>query len=301
MNANIIASACFGGFAAWLMADAVGLLPCRIPHEEHGPGELQRRAQCRQRVLFALFEPLIRRLVPWFEARFPEQVRLLELDLDMVEGNILTAPEHMALRGVQALLLAAAGALGGMMVFGWGPIAALLAIAAGTVAGWRLWLGWDAKRARLLRRRVRARLPSALELMALMMESGGADTMHALETAAAENHDHPLGTQLNKLLRLVHHGEDMLRALTVWAQRTRDDDFIEVAFVLRTSIERGTSVESSLRALADQFHQRRLQRLERSAEEAKVHVTWPGLLVMLACLLIVVTPFILAARDVLSL
>lgn len=301
MNAAVIASACFGGFAAWLMADAVGLLPSRIPHEELGPGELQRRSECRRSRLFAVFEPLIRRLIPRLEARFPEQLRLLDLDLDLVEGNILTAPEHMALRGVQSLLVASATALGGMIVLGWGPITAILAIAVGTVAGWRLWLGLDAKRARLLRRRVRARLPSALELMALMMESGGTDTMHALETAAAENHDHPLGTQLNKLLRLVHHGEDMLRALTVWARRTRDDDFIEVAFVLRTSLERGTSVESSLRALADQFHQRRLQRLERSAEEAKVHVTWPGLLVMLACLLIVVTPFVLAARDVISL
>lgn len=301
MTAEIVASACFGGLAGWLAADAVGLLPQCPPTEALGPGELQRRADCRRKRLFALFEPLIRRLAPFFETQFPERVRKLDLDLDQFEGNVLTAPEHMALRFVQSVLVACGAALLAMIVMQWGAITALVAIAIGSVALWWMWLRRDGKRADSLRRRARARLPSALELMALMMESGGTDMMDSFETAAAENRDHPLGTQFMKLLRMVRRGEDTLRALTAWAQRTRDNDFIEVAFVLRTSLERGTSVEASLRALADQFQQRRLQRLERAAEEAKVHVTWPGLLVMLACLLIVVTPFILAARNTLSL
>jgi Flp pilus assembly protein TadB len=40
--------------------------------------------------------------------------------------------------------------------------------------------------------------------------------------------------------------------------------------------------------------------LERAAEEAKVHITWPAMLVMVACLLVVVAPFLATLLPVMG-
>ncbi len=132
------------------------------------------------------------------------------------------------------------------------------------------------------------------------MEAGGTDIMEAIRTAGKENEGHPLGRRLNRLVVSESRGIEFCEALREWSTMYRDEDLIEFAFAIRTSIERGTSLEETLRSLSDQFQQRRLQRLERAAEETKVHITWPGMLVLVACLLIVTAPFILAARDMLG-
>ena len=132
------------------------------------------------------------------------------------------------------------------------------------------------------------------------MESGGTDILEAVRTAALENEGHPLGRRLNRLVMTESRGIEFSEALREWSNNYKDEDLIEFAFAIRTSIERGTPLEITLRALSEQFQQRRLQRLERAAEECKVHITWPGMLVLLACLLIVAAPFVLAARDILG-
>ncbi len=72
-----------------------------------------------------------------------------------------------------------------------------------------------------------------------------------------------------------------------------DADIFEIVFAINTAEERGTRLKETLSGLAEQMRHRRIQWLERAAEEAKVHITWPGLLVMVACLLIVAAPLLL--------
>jgi hypothetical protein len=49
--------------------------------------------------------------------------------------------------------------------------------------------------------------------------------------------------------------------------------------------------------MAERLRTRRVLRLERAAEEAKVKISGPALLIMVACLAIITAPFLLAGAN----
>jgi pilus assembly protein TadC len=80
------------------------------------------------------------------------------------------------------------------------------------------------------------------------------------------------------------------------AVRLDDVDVNELVFCINTADESTGKLKDALRDLAEQMRTRRVQWLERAAEEAKVQITWPGFLIMLACLLIVAAPLLLPTQ-----
>src|SRR5262245_882346 len=84
-------------------------------------------------------------------------------------------------------------------------------------------------------------------------------------------------------------------ALAEMARRLGDPDTRDLVQAINTSEDRGTALESTLRDMSEQMRQRKVQWMEKAAEEAKVHITWPAMVVMVACLIIVVAPMLLAA------
>jgi hypothetical protein len=97
---------------------------------------------------------------------------------------------------------------------------------------------------------------------------------------------------------MIDQGVSQTEALRGLGQRLGgridDADVYEMVFAINTAEERGTRLKETLTDLAEQMRHRRIQWLERAAEEAKVHITWPGLLVMVACMLIVAAPLVLS-------
>jgi pilus assembly protein TadC len=148
-------------------------------------------------------------------------------------------------------------------------------------------------RARRYRIAVRNRLPFVVDLMALMLESG-AIFRECLETAAEENRDEAVGEEFSRVCRAIDQGIPQTEALRGLSRRIDDADVYEMVFAINTAEERGTRLKETLSDLAEQMRHRRIQWLEKAAEEAKVHITWPGLLVMVACLIIVAAPLILS-------
>jgi tight adherence protein C len=57
----------------------------------------------------------------------------------------------------------------------------------------------------------------------------------------------------------------------------------------------GTPLAKSLRVQAEQLRLKRSQWAEKAAEESKVALVFPAMLIMAACLAIVVAPFVLSA------
>ena len=83
-------------------------------------------------------------------------------------------------------------------------------------------------------------------------------------------------------------------ALWRMAHRVESPDLSEFVFMVNTALDRGTPLQDALRDMAERLRTRRVQRLERAAEEAKVKISGPALLIMVACLAIITAPFLLA-------
>jgi tight adherence protein C len=138
------------------------------------------------------------------------------------------------------------------------------------------------------------RLPFAVDLMALMMEAG-AGFQDALRTAVTENSKHPLGEELSLVLRQSDLGEQRSKALESFQQRIADPDVRELVAAINRGEELGTPLSSILRTQADQMRLKRSQWGEKAAAEAQVSMTFPSMLIMIACLLLVLGPFVLPA------
>ena len=144
------------------------------------------------------------------------------------------------------------------------------------------------------RRRLLERLPFALDLMALMMEAGGSFP-ECLAAAVNEIQNHPLGDELGEVLREIGLGRTRKDALGGLKQRMQDDDVAELVFALVKGDELGTPLAQTLRTQATQMLLKRAQTVEKESAEAQVMIVFPGMVIMVACLLIIIAPFLLQA------
>lgn len=271
--------------------------------------EEQRRQRLRAGdLVFRQFEPLVDQLAVWNKKRSrksPEKPNVNKMPnltrLERLGQHLVTAAEklpwlpeeYLACRQIESILAGLGGLLLGYQMFG--NLIAASVIAALTAFGYQqLMVALIANRAQQRRRIIRERLPFCLDLMALMMEAG-ASFPESLAAAVKENQDHPLGKELGEVLRDTNLGRTRREALQALQQRMQDEDISDLAFALIKGDELGTPLSQNLRALAGQLLLKRSQWAEQESSEAQVIIVFPGMLIMLACLLIIVTPFILQA------
>lgn len=282
--------------AGWLGAIATGAISRSSPHSAPDVIHAESLERRRRNFWYRTFEPCIAPLVAF-------NLRYYQPTLQTIRHAVpagLNAAEQLAIWEIRA---ATNGIVAGLFAHGiWKYSIAGAVFFAGLVAVVSLFLLIRSGQGRSLRRKrqIQGRLPFVLELMSLLMDAGGADPDQALRTAAEENREHPIGELLYQLVRETDRGSGLAEAIVPWAEESGEEDLIDVAVVIRTSEERGTKLDESLRALAEQSHVRRIERLEQAAEEARVHITWPGFLVLVGCLLIAGAPLVLTAHDVLK-
>lgn len=142
--------------------------------------------------------------------------------------------------------------------------------------------------------RIRLRLPFAVDLLSLMMEAG-ASFSESLHTIVQEHQDHPLGEELGDVLRQVSAGSPRGEALDAMQERLQDEDLTELVFAINKGEELGTPLSAILSRQAEQMRLKRSQWAEKAAAHAQVKIVFPGVLVMVACLLVVMAPIMLPA------
>jgi Flp pilus assembly protein TadB len=211
-------------------------------------------------------------------------------DLEVLDDGDWRADEflaarHLGLTPVVAAAAAAAAAYSGLLV-GLALGLGLLAVAPVLVA--RSARGRAARRVRA----VRGRLPYTLDLMALVLDAGGGTLFDCLRLGAEENAGHPLGEEYRRVVGAVDKGVAPAAALAEMTRRLGDPDVAEVNLAIATAEARGLPLRDALQAIGTRLRARQVQWMERAAEEAKVHITWPAMLVMVACLIVVVAPFL---------
>jgi tight adherence protein C len=278
-------------YAFWQLAAIV-----TYPRERLGdthPFERQRRAALRAgNVMYRWMEPLVDELAPAVVAWRPKPIADLQRNLAAMREKLpWRADEFVVTRWLEGI---AAGGLFFLVLWmaGWGKAAVLFGLLVAGVYGFVMPKSVGDKAKKRLGR-IRGRLPFAVDLIALTMEAGGG-FQECLATAVAENgKDHPLTEELAEVLRQISLGRPRHEALTAMQERLHDDDINEMVFAINKGEELGTPLSAILREQANQMRLKRSQRGEKAAAEAQVNIVFPGMVVMIACLLVVIAPIVL--------
>ncbi|HEX4412733.1 MAG TPA: type II secretion system F family protein [Lacipirellulaceae bacterium] len=257
------------------------------------PFERQRREELRTgSFMYRWFEPLVDELAKLIGGR--------NSALDSLRQNLVASREKLPWKPEEFLAVKwLEGALSGGGVFlalwllGWPTMAALFGVSIALLYG-LLTPKTIHDRAKKRLARVRLRLPFAVDLIALTMEAGGG-FQECLQTAVSENGDHPLTDELAEVLRQISLGRPRSEALKALEDRLQDEDIKEMVFAINKGEELGTPLSAILRDQAEQMRLKRSQRGEKAAAEAEVKIVFPGMVLMIACLLVVIAPIILPA------
>lgn len=283
------------GLAAFLGTALLLALAARRP-DARGPSSFdeERRARLRQGDSFyRLCEGLIDRLARRNATSIPpERLRHLEREMKAASLRLPWLPEeYLAVMQVLAALVGVAGFLVGVIVTGsllGGPILAALA----AWGAFRLFSGDVGRRAAARRQLLLERLPFAIDLMSLMMQAG-ATFPECLAAVVNENPGHPIADEFGEVLRETNLGRTRRESLLALQQRIPDEKMSEFIFAMVKGEELGTPLSQILQTQADQMRLKRSQVAEKEAGEAQVAIVFPGMVIMLACLLIMVAPFLL--------
>lgn len=286
-----------------LMALSVGWLAwtiCRIlfgPRRGGPQGlyERERREKIRAaNPVYLWFEPLIDELVSSEKPSHQQDKIALALRM-LPDWPPWTPQDFMATRKVEAGL---SGLVVGLLL--WpilGPIVAAVGaviVASGYVMFWGVRVQELAQKRRIS---FLKRLPYAVDLIALMMEAG-AGFDEAVTTLVEESPGHPIGEEFGFMLREIRLGRSRREALIQLRDRMEDENVREFVTAILNGEEFGTPLSRILRSQADQMRLKRSQWAEKAAGEAQVKIVFPGIMIMIACLLIIVTPFIVKFIDV---
>lgn len=139
---------------------------------------------------------------------------------------------------------------------------------------------------------VRGRLAFATDLMALVLQAGGT-AGDAFESVVRECGDHPLGEEFGRVADDVRHGTPRREALARLRDRFADVDIRDFVFAVVKGEELGTPLAEILAGQARDMRRRQSQACEKQAAEAEVKLSFPSMLVMIACLIVMLGPFIL--------
>jgi tight adherence protein C len=291
----LAASICWG-VAVGAMVFFIGsiLRMDRTRFDGSGTFEKHRRDQLRQaNFVFRYFEPLVVEISGVLSSRAIRLLPELRRDLVISREPLPWKPdEFLATKILDAILIGIAVFLI-LRILGFAILAWMFAAALAMTYPW-LAVRTVGDRARRRIKRLRIRLPFTIDLISLMMEAG-ASFPESLETVVRENAEHPLGEEFGEVERQIALGRTRAEALRGLQQRLANDDFSELVFAINKGEELGTPITSVLRDQADQMRVKRSQWGEKAAGEAQVQLVFPGMVVMVACLLVVVAPIILPA------
>ena len=291
---TLLGTAAMGLAVAWFAASLLRIATADRGDEHRAdPLELRRREILRGSKTYLWFEPLVDELAVFAARRFPVTVEKLNRSLPLVNSLPWTGEEFVAVKMVEGMGAFFAGAFLGHVLFG-EVIAPFVGVFAAVFTP-RIVVNGLLKKADRYRATVRNRLPFVVDLVSLMVLSGA--TLRAcLKTATAENRGHPLGEELARVWVGMDNGLSQADALRAMADRVNEPDLTEVATVLIAADEKGgKELPAMLDRMAAVLRTRRVQYMERDSERAKVMITWPGMVIMIACLLIVAAVFVLPA------
>jgi tight adherence protein C len=272
-----------GGFSYWILSVTSG--PPK--HENLGVVESTRRQRLREASLTYRFGE---RFIQEFN-QFIRGPKLRTKPDERIDPNSLWTKSDLASASV--FLGAISGGIASFYgVYFYGPKGMLFlgAAAAGMTAFCLNLLvrGSNEKRLKL----IKTRLPYVVDLMALVAETGGTLT-HGITIAGQENEDNYLGHELTRVAREISLGVPEATALEGLLERYPDDDIRKLVFSILEGQKLGVPIAEILRQQSNEMIQTRIQWIEKQSAEAKIKIQGPGFFIALACIALMLAPFLL--------
>ncbi len=284
MLASLMAGGSVGLASAIMTGMIAGNRAARESFEQSRRDQLRRVSR-----LYRWFEPLVDELVRFFPDGHATDKLKHHLDLT-ADSPPWTASEFMAVKSIEAGMIGfAIMAFVTLLTMPWLGLG--MAIITGLIYP-SLARNSVINRGQRRLRKIKLRLPFAIDQISLMMEAG-AGFEDSLRTVVADNREHPLSLELAEVIRQMSLGRPRRQALAGFRDRMADDDISEIIFAIVKGEELGTPLSHILREQAGQMRLKRSQWGEKAASEAEVQMVFPGMITMVACLLVIVAPILL--------
>ncbi len=144
---------------------------------------------------------------------------------------------------------------------------------------------------RLTRRRLALtrRFPYFLDQCVMVMDAG-ATFLEAIEIFVQDNRGQPLAEEFAVLLHTTRMGRPLPDSLRALRERMENPEMQTTLSALLQGYRLGTPLSQILREQAETLRFRRIQNAEREAEELKVKLHLPTVLMMAAALLLLLAP-----------
>jgi len=139
---------------------------------------------------------------------------------------------------------------------------------------------------------MKRRMPFLLDLLTLLMEAGST-FLNALAEAVEEFQGHPVAEEFGRVLADMRMGKTRAEAFEAMRDRLDDDEITSIVGSILQGESLGTPLAQVFRTQADVLRIKRSQRAEALAGEAGVNMLLPGILVMIATVVIIVGPFLM--------
>jgi tight adherence protein C len=244
----------------------------------------------RSDLLYRLFGPAIQILARLNRAAVPDRLPVIEREMQAAGVSRFWVPEEYLARAelMGVLLLPVYVALCTAYMGAAGVVSALVC------SGLTVWFLRRSLRRRAIDRLVaiKRRLPFLLDLLTLLMEAGA--TFHqALRQAVREFAGQAVAVEFARVLTDVNMGKTRTEAFDSLRRRLSDDEINGIIGAIIQSEELGTPLSDIFRTQADVLRLKRSQRAETIAGEAGVKMLLPGVLVMMATVIVILGPFVL--------
>jgi len=238
--------------------------------------------------------PTVRNLAVWNAALFPEWwIDWLDLKLSQLGDQFagVTGAEYFGLVELMSFfvfvgmcLLLALGGVGLGSLF--------LVSAAFGVAG--LWFGfsWLAGEVSNRERFISRQYPYFIDLAVMSMGSG-ASLQETIEGYVRDAHNDALADELKLMLQEMRLGKTFEDAVLNFQQRIPSEDVKSSLDAVLQGHRMGTPINQLFRDQSDALRFRRTQLAERAAEELKVKLVTPSILMMVAILFLILGPVVI--------
>jgi tight adherence protein C len=143
---------------------------------------------------------------------------------------------------------------------------------------------------------IKRRMPFLLDLLTLLMEAGST-FLGALKQACDEFRGHPVAEEFGRVLADMNMGKTRAEAFRAMRDRLADDEITSIIGSILQGEKLGSPLAGIFRTQADVLRVKRTQRAETVAGEAGVKMLLPGILVMMAAVLVILGPFMMNYLD----
>lgn len=160
----------------------------------------------------------------------------------------------------------------------------------------RIWILGFVKKARERQFAVRQLLPHSIDMIAMIMQSGGT-FVAGINSIIEDFPKHPLSEELSIMRNRLERGQSMREAVDTTASTICLSEFDEVARALNRIHEHGAPSSESFLRLAKQMRLTHLRKMEERVGQAESKMQFPTVIVLISCILVCVGPLLLSMLE----